>query len=103
MAAKKTEAACSDYRCPMHGSLKTRGAVKEGAVASVKAKKTAVIKIAYLRRVPKYERFEKRRSTLHAHVPDCLESQVRAGSIVRVEECRKISKTKAFVVTKILS
>lgn len=100
MTKKKSE--CIDYRCPMHGGLKTRGAVKEGRVVSLKARKTAVIEIPYLRRVPKYERFEKRRSKLHAHVPDCLATRVREGSGVRVEECRKLSKTKAFVVTKVV-
>ncbi len=86
----------------MHGGLKTRGSLKEGRVVSLKARKTAVIEIPYLRRVSKYERFEKRRSKLHAHVPDCLAAQVREGSVVRVDECRKLSKTKAFVVTKVV-
>lgn len=79
--------------------ITVRGASFEGTVVSIKAKKTAVIERHYLRRVPKYERFEKRRSKLHAHIPDGV--AVKEGDRVRVEECRKISKTKAHVVTKV--
>ncbi len=96
------QANCNDYRCPMHGGLKTRGAVKEGTVKNAKSKKTIVVEIPMLRKVGKYERFEKRRSKLHAHVPECLIGKVAVGTRVRVEECRKLSKTKAFVVTRVL-
>ncbi|HEV8289616.1 MAG TPA: 30S ribosomal protein S17 [Candidatus Norongarragalinales archaeon] len=89
--------ACDDKNCPKHGELSTRGAVREGIVKSTKAKKMAVIEIPHLAKVLKYERFEKRRSKLHAHVPPCIE--VNEGDRVRAEECRKLSKTKNFVVT----
>lgn len=91
---------CSDERCPFHGQLNTRGASFEGVVTSVKAKKTAVVERRFTRKVQKYERFEKRRSKIHAHVPDCI--VVKEGDRVQIEECRKISKTKAHVVTKVL-
>lgn len=87
--------------CPVHGSLKTRGMAFEGVVTSTKPAKTAVIEIRYVRKVPKYERFEKRRSKISAHVPECM--QVEEGETVQVSECRKISKTKAHVVTKVVS
>jgi len=98
--AEKAEglASCTDPRCPVHGSLKTRGAALEGRVVSTKARKTAVVEISFARRVGKYERLEKRRSRIHAHVPDCV--SVRRGDVVRIEECRRLSRTKAFVVTK---
>ncbi|MEK6924233.1 MAG: 30S ribosomal protein S17 [Candidatus Micrarchaeota archaeon] len=81
-------------------AITTRGATFQGKVVSVKARKTAVIARDYVRKVPKFERFEKRKSKVHAHVPDGL--AVSLGDVVRVEECRKISKTKAHVVTKII-
>lgn len=87
--------------CPIHGSLKSRGMVFEGTVTSVKPAKTAVVEVRYVRKIPKYERFEKRRSKISAHVPECM--QVREGDRVQVSECRKISKTKAHVVTKVVS
>lgn len=101
MHAKTPEVSCNDARCPMHGGLKTRGAVRNGAVESLKARKTAVIKLSYIRKVPKYERTEKRRGKIHAHVPECL--HLKVGDAVEFAECRKLSKTKAHVVTKVLA
>jgi small subunit ribosomal protein S17 len=95
--AEKTTA-CNDPRCPSHGPLKTRGIMLEGRVVSRRAKKTAVVEIPYVRKLSKYERSEKRRSKIHAHVPDCME--VAEGDTVRVEECRRLSRTKSFVVTQ---
>lgn len=85
----------------MHGTLRTRGMTFKGAVASARAPKTAVIEVQYVRRVPKYERYEKLHSKIHAHVPECM--SVQEGDVVEVAECRKVSKTKAHVVTKALA
>ncbi|HLC47732.1 MAG TPA: 30S ribosomal protein S17 [Candidatus Norongarragalinales archaeon] len=90
------DGSCSDERCPRHGGLKTRGRIFEGKVVSARTKKTAVVELQYLRSVPKYERFEKRRSKMHVHIPDCY--KVREGDMIKFMECRKISKTKAFVI-----
>ncbi len=87
--------------CPVHGSLRTRGMTFKGTIASARAPKTAVIEVQYLRRVPKYERYEKLRSKIHAHVPECM--AVAEGDVVEIAECRKVSKTKAHVVVKIVS
>ncbi len=94
-------AACSDPHCPQHGGLRTRGAVKRGFVASRKLANMAVVVIPLLTHAKKYERFAKRRSRIHAHIPACI--KVNPGDAVEVDECRKISKTKAFVVTRVLS
>lgn len=80
--------------------LKTRGAVRQGIVSSAKAKKSATVVIDYLRKNPKYERLEKRRSKIHVHVPEGME--VKQGDLIEFAETRKISKTKSHVVTKIL-
>src|SRR3989338_6367689 len=83
-------------KCPTHGTLSTRGMIFTGKVASCKTKNTAVVTIDYTRKVPKYERLEKRRSKIHVHVPNCVE--LKDGDTVRVSECRKLSKTKSHVV-----
>lgn len=98
MQEKNSQADC--VLCPVHGSLRTRGMTFQGRVSSVRAAKTAVVDIQYLRRVPKYERYEKLHSKIHAHVPECM--SVGEGDLVEVAECRKVSKTKAHVVTKVL-
>ncbi len=87
---------CTDIRCPRHGNLRTRGRIFEGKVVSTKAQKTAVVEIQNLRKVQKYERYEKRRSKLHVHIPNC--NKVNEGDIIKFMECRKISKTKSFVI-----
>lgn len=91
-------AVCKDRRCPIHGGLKTHGRMFEGTVASTKADKTASVVVEFSRRVPKYERLEKRRSKLHVHIPDCM--KVKEGDMVKFMECRKLSKTKNFVLIK---
>jgi small subunit ribosomal protein S17 len=45
--------------------------------------------------VKKYERYEKRTSTYHAHCPPCM--NLTAGDTVRIAECRPLSKTVSFV------
>ena len=46
--------------------------------------------------ISKYERYEKRTTTLVAHNPPCVNA--KTGDIVKVMECRPVSKTKSFVV-----
>jgi small subunit ribosomal protein S17 len=91
---------CKDSNCPFHAGLRVRGMVFEGLVVSHKQKKSAVIQRDYSRKVPKYERLEKRRSRLQVHVPECL--TVKEGQHVKVGECRKLSKTKSHVVLEVL-
>ncbi len=47
----------------------------------------------------KYERYELRRSKVHAHNPECIDAKV--GDRVLVAETRPISKTKSWVVVAV--
>ncbi|MCW7076457.1 MAG: 30S ribosomal protein S17 [Candidatus Syntropharchaeales archaeon] len=87
---------CTDHNCPFHGKLSVRGQILEGKVVSSKMDKTVLVEREYLKKIPKYERYEKRRSTLHVHNPSCID--VKDGDIVKIAECRPLSKTKNFVV-----
>jgi len=87
---------CTDHNCPFHGKLGVRGQIFEGTVLSSKMEKTVVIGREYLKMIKKYERYEKRRSTLHAHNPTCIDA--KEGDAVKIMECRPLSKTKNFVV-----
>ncbi|MEW5897040.1 MAG: 30S ribosomal protein S17, partial [Nanoarchaeota archaeon] len=49
--------------------------------------------------VPKYERFEIRRSRLRVHNPPCIDAQV--GQSVLVARTRSLSKTKNHVILQI--
>ncbi|HYC19034.1 MAG TPA: 30S ribosomal protein S17 [Candidatus Bathyarchaeia archaeon] len=91
---------CKDSNCPFHGTLSVRGQVIDGTVVSDKTARTVVVQREYLKYIPKYERYEKRKSKLHAHNPDCVAA--KKGDRVSLAECRPLSKTKSFVVIKVL-
>ena len=87
---------CDDPTCPFHGNIKLRGRILQGYVVSTKMHKTIVIQRDYNYYISKYQRYERRKSKVTAHLPDCIE--VKEGDQVKIAECRKISKTVAFVV-----
>ena len=91
---------CDDPKCPFHGSLPVRGQVFDCTVVSDKMDNTVVVMREFEKKATKYERFEKRRSKIHAHSPPCLEP--KAGDHVRIAECRPLSKTKSYVVVEVL-
>ena len=90
------EVKCVDKNCPIHGTVRTRGRSFVGRVISSKMQKTVIIEFERVHYLPKYERYEKRRTRLKAHNPDCISAS--EGDIVKVVECRPLSKTKHFVV-----
>lgn len=87
---------CIDVKCPFHGKLNLRGRQFTGTVISTRMRKTSVIEFKRLHFVPKYERYEKRRTKLKVHNPECI--NVKEGDIVKVMECKPVSKTKNFVI-----
>lgn len=95
---RKPRKECDDPNCPFHGTLPIRGQILEGEVVSDKARKTVVVLRSYLRKIAKYERYEKRKSKIHAHNPPCINAKV--GDVVKIAECRPLSKTKSFVVVE---
>ncbi|AEN06126.1 30S ribosomal protein S17 [Halolamina sp.] len=94
------EEACSDADCPFHGTLSVRGQTLEGEVASTDMDKTVVVEREYDVRVPKYDRYMKRRSRVPAHHPPCMD--VAVGDTVRIAETRPLSKTKSHVVVEVV-
>ena len=98
---KKKEEECMDRNCPIHGQLSTRGIALEGIVTSDKMGRTVVIQRDYYVKSKKYERYQAARSKIPAHNPQCINA--KTGDKVRIEECRKLSKTVSFVVTKKLT
>lgn len=66
-------------------------------------KKTGVNVVVFIERlffIPKYERYEKRNSKINARVLPDFKDSIKLGDIVEIKECRPISKTIHFVVTK---
>lgn len=91
---------CNDKNCPIHGTLKVRGSRLEGIVVSDKGKKTVIVERSYVIKNYKYNRLIRRKSRIPAHNPSCINAKV--GDKVLIGETRKISKTKAWCVLKIL-
>lgn len=70
----------------------------EGPVVKAGMDRTVVLARDYSYFIPKFRRYERRRSHLHAHNPPCIDA--KAGDVVRVMECRPLSKTVSFVVVE---
>ncbi|MBI4018198.1 MAG: 30S ribosomal protein S17 [Candidatus Aenigmarchaeota archaeon] len=98
LEAKPPEAGCTSESCPWHGRLKVRGRVFTGRVIAAKALKTAIVEWNYYVNIRKYERYERRKTRVAAHNPECISA--KAGDTVVIAECRPVSKSKRFVVVE---
>jgi small subunit ribosomal protein S17 len=88
---------CEDPICPFHGTgLTLRGKSFTGKVIRSKMHKTVVVEWEWRSYVPKYERYEKKRTRIKAHNPPCISAH--EGDIVVIHETRPLSKTKHFVI-----
>ncbi len=98
---KEDKTICNDKFCPKHGreAVKLRGRTFEGEVISklpgrVKIQSERVVYIS------KYERFDRRKTALHARLPDCMEDQIELGDWIKISECRPLSKIIHCIVTE---
>jgi small subunit ribosomal protein S17 len=80
--------------------LLPRGMKLQGKVVSTKRKKTVTVQIDRVKKFKKYKRLAREISKIHAHVPGNIE--IKDNDIVEIRQTRKISKTKAWVVTRII-
>jgi len=81
--------------------ISVRGKTFTGKVVSAKMHKTVVVEWERRVLIPKFERYEKRRSKVSAHNPDKINA--KEGNLVRISETRPISKTKNFIVVEVIS
>ena len=87
---------CGSDSCAWHGTVSVRGRIFRGVVRHAKSKNTAMVEWGYHKYIPKYERYERRKTRVTAHNPDCIKA--REGDVVVIGECRPLSKTKSFVI-----
>ncbi|MFW6071902.1 MAG: 30S ribosomal protein S17 [Thermoplasmatota archaeon] len=90
------EKICEDKNCPFHGELSVQGQIIHGEVESVKMDGSVIVKKDYFNYVPKYERYEKRKSHYPSHKPPCID--LKEGDKVKIMKCRPISKSVSYVV-----
>ena len=69
--------------------------VMHGVVVSDKADKTVVVRVERRVKHPLYKKIIRRSSKFHAHDP---ENKHKVGDIVRIRECRPLSKLKCWEV-----
>jgi small subunit ribosomal protein S17 len=99
MKTKKQQetSSCNDRDCPKHGSLKARGRIFEGKVTK-KFPRRLTIEFERSLYIRKYERFASAKSKIHARLPDCLVDEIKVGDLIKIQECRPLSKIIHFVV-----
>lgn len=97
---KKTDGTvCNDEQCPTHGRLAARGRIFSGEVIK-KFPRRIVINFERTVFIRKYERYAKKKTKLHARLPECMENSVHIGDYVQIMECRPLSKIIHFVFIK---
>ncbi|MEM4259473.1 MAG: 30S ribosomal protein S17 [Candidatus Pacearchaeota archaeon] len=79
--------------------ISTRGRTFEGFVTK-KFQKRVVVEFERTVFIHKYERFFKKKTRLHARLPDLLANEVKVGDYVQIKECRPLSKIIHFIVIK---
>jgi small subunit ribosomal protein S17 len=70
-----------------------------GVVASAGRDKTIKVTLSYQVKHPKYGKYLRRRTALHAHDEH---NEAGRGDLVEVEECRPVSKTKHWRLIRIV-
>lgn len=70
-----------------------------GKVVSDKMDKTIVVLVERTVKHPKYEKYIKRSSKMHAHDPS---NQCHLGDLVKIRETRPVSKTKTWELMEIV-
>ncbi len=71
----------------------------QGVVASDKGDKTVKVVVNYQTKHPKYGKYLKRRTVLHAHDET---NEAKEGDTVEIAECRPLSKTKHHRLLRIV-
>ena len=73
--------------------------ILEGVVVSDKMDKTIVVKVERRVQHPIYKKFIRRSKKYHAHDEG---NECKAGDLVEIQASRKISKTKAWKVLRVV-
>lgn len=83
--------------------ISTRGRTFQGVVIR-KFPMKVTIEFERTVKIPKYERFMKKRTRVHARLPNQFAEEVNIGDLIKVQETRPLSKTiHAIVVEKVRS
>lgn len=96
LGIRAPQQACDDNKCPFHSGLLVKRELLVGEVLKKDSNRSATVVWSRPFYLPKYERYEQRRSRLRVHNPACINAQV--GDHVVVARTRPLSKTKHHVI-----
>jgi len=77
----------------------TRRKVRQGVVVSNKMDKSIVVRVERTVRHPLYQKVMTRSKKMHAHDE---ENTCRTGDVVRIMECRPLSRTKRWRLVEVV-
>jgi small subunit ribosomal protein S17 len=72
---------------------------KVGVVTSDSREKSCKVEIQFSVKHPKYGKYVRRRTLIHAHDES---NEAKLGDRVEIAECRPISKTKSWILTRVI-
>jgi len=90
----------SEHPSPAPTHRRGQRATRIGVVTSSRRNKTIRVTVSYMVRHPKYGKYLRRRTVLHAHDE---RNECRDGDVVEVAQCRPLSKTKCWRLVRIIS
>lgn len=91
---------CEDRNCPFHGQINVKKELFKGRIIRKDINRSATIEWHRPYYIPKYERYEIRRSRMRTHNPLCIDAEI--GQEVLVARTRPLSKTKNHVIIQVL-
>jgi len=81
------------------GDRKPLVGLSRGTVVSDKREQTCKVVVSFLAKDSKYGKYVKRRSVFHVHDPN---NEAKTGDVVDVAPCRRLSKTKAYRLVRVV-
>ena len=80
--------------------VEKKGRTFTGTVTSSKMEKTIVVSIKTMNKHPRYKKYIRKTQKLYVHDEKCI---AKDGNVVKVRECRPISKTKCWELIEVVS
>lgn len=90
----------TDSNQPSHSEGEKRSRTVVGRVTSNKMEQTATVQIERRIKHPIYGKYMRRSKKYHVHDE---KNSLNVGDVVQIRECRPISKTKSWMLDKVLT
>ncbi len=80
--------------------VRSKRALRIGTVVGDRGSKTIKVECAFTHKHPKYQKYIKRTTRLHAHDE---QNEAKVGDVVEIMSCRRLSKTKSWRLVRIVT